>query len=356
MVRVNSLLQIWTIRGVTGTPLSTVSTNPQGAQFLRNLGDVDGDGYPEVADCGYDTVDIYSLHPPQLLRTIHTPIFHQMTTCEAVDLDHDGHRELLIGYAGDQNGPPTILVYSPATGALLRTIVVRQGGGQFTFSVVRDIDGDGCDDLAVLGAGDPITNGSLTFLSGQTGQRLGAWAFTPPIYVGNSIATVGDVDGDGFDDIVVGNPDVGGSGVGGTGTGGWQMLSGRLLGTMLVQPVNCYGGPFPPQLGVTRPVLGSPMTIAGRDVPLGAPGALAVSLMPLQFTNLGATGCNAWLDLPTTVILGWLPPNPSWQLSVPIPNVHTLIGTELAFQAFYVGTNGPRGYDLTNGIWARVGY
>ena len=31
-------------------------------------------------------------------------------------------------------------------------------------------------------------------------------------------------------------------------------------------------------------------------------------------------------------------------------------GLEIALQAFYVPTGGPLGFDLSNGIWARLGY
>ena len=47
---------------------------------------------------------------------------------------------------------------------------------------------------------------------------------------------------------------------------------------------------------------------------------------------------------------------PDWQLSFPLPNARPLVGLEIALQAYYVGTNTPLGYDLTNGLWTRLGY
>jgi hypothetical protein len=344
MVYISSQTQIWAIRGVAGTQLSTVAATTQAGQFLCNIGDINGDGFPEVAACGGQFIEIYSLHPAQLLRQISIgggPIIG----CEVIDVNHDGHMDILLSYQGSAS------VYSTLNGALLRTYSIANGGNFSHLSLLHDVDGDGTDDLAVIGGPDPIVGGGVVVVSGQTGSVLGGWAVQPQLPWPLQVAGVGDIDGDGFDDFVLGMPNAGPN-----HEGGWQLISGRLLGSMTTQPVNCYGGPFPPQLGVTRPVLGSTMTVAGRDAPFAAPGAFAMSFIPTLPTNLGASGCNAWLDLPTTVILGWLPPSPSWQVGVPIPNQRTLIGTQLALQAFYVGTNGPLGYDLTNGIWARVGY
>jgi hypothetical protein len=217
--------------------------------------------------------------------------------------------------------------------------------------VLHDIDGDGIDDLIAIGGPDPLLGGGIAILSGATGGWMGTWCFQPTFSGASSLTVVGDVDGDGFDDFAIGN-----SSLGANQQGGWQVISGRLLGCMASEPVNCYGGPFAPQLGVTRPALGSTLSIVGRDAPPGAPGALVSSFLPATWINLGANGCNAWIDPQTAFVLGLLPPNPSWQMNVPIPNLRGLIGTQLAFQAVYFGTNGPLGYDLTNGIWARVGY
>jgi hypothetical protein len=107
---------------------------------------------------------------------------------------------------------------------------------------------------------------------------------------------------------------------------------------------------------MTRPVLGGMVTFAGRDAPAGGACTLALSTLPVLPTNLGIAGCNAWFDVSNWVILAQPTQTPSWSISLPLPNARQLIGYEVALQAFYVGTSTPLGYDLTNGLWARLGY
>jgi hypothetical protein len=105
---------------------------------------------------------------------------------------------------------------------------------------------------------------------------------------------------------------------------------------------------------MTRPIIGQSVTVEGRDAP-AAPGTLALSLQPALPTNMGAVGCDAWFDVRNWVILNQTT-TPAWTLQVPLPNAPQLAGFALALQAFYVPTASPIGYDLTNALWARLGY
>ncbi|MCA8965681.1 MAG: hypothetical protein KDC48_12425, partial [Planctomycetes bacterium] len=88
----------------------------------------------------------------------------------------------------------------------------------------------------------------------------------------------------------------------------------------------------------------------------GTPCFLVLSPMPAVATNLGAPGCDAWFWIGAGALLGQPTARPDWSLQVPVPNVRQLVGLEIALQAYYVGTASPLGYDLTNGLWARLGY
>lgn len=47
---------------------------------------------------------------------------------------------------------------------------------------------------------------------------------------------------------------------------------------------------------------------------------------------------------------------PQWNATVSVPLAPQFAGLPIALQCFYSPTNGPLGYDLSNGVWARLGY
>jgi len=149
---------------------------------------------------------------------------------------------------------------------------------------------------------------------------------------------------------VIGNPSLNNA------SGGWLLLSGRILAAMEFMPTNCAGGPFLPQLGMTRPVLGQTLTLVGRDCPPAAFGTVALSVRPPAPRNLGVNGCDVWFDLSNWVILFQPPQGANWQFNLPLPAAPQLAGLGVALQAFYVPSLGPLGYDLSNGIWAILGH
>ncbi len=74
-----------------------------------------------------------------------------------------------------------------------------------------DVDGDGTADVIVgnpqfgaIVAGFPTLNGQATVYSGQTGAVLRQWTGAPGQRLGTAVDGVGDVNGDGFDDVIVG--------------------------------------------------------------------------------------------------------------------------------------------------------
>jgi hypothetical protein len=223
--------------------------------------------------------------------------------------------------------------------------------------VVGDLDGDGIRDVARLGDGDGRTTFFTgTFLvSGSDGHTFastgGGAAFSPAL-----LASIGDLDGDGYADILLGSESADPTGPGPNPVGGWQVVSTRLLATMQYLPVLCSGGPFFPQLGVTRPILGQTMAIVGRDAPPAALAAVALSVAVVFPQNLGVQGCDAWFDPTTGFVLYWPPATPTWQTALPLPNDPHLAGLQLCLQAFYGPTNSPIGVDLSNGVAVTLGF
>jgi hypothetical protein len=119
------------------------------------------------------------------------------------DLDGDGIDDMLVGHPG--HAPRgRVWVYSGASGALIRTHDGSLSANQFgtTVAGVGDMDGDGVGDYVV---GDPPVSGTVTAFSGAGGQALWSWTGFQMWNFGLALSGVGDVDGDGHSDVLVGS-------------------------------------------------------------------------------------------------------------------------------------------------------
>jgi probable HAF family extracellular repeat protein len=126
----------------------------------------------------------------------------------------------------------------------------------------------------------------------------------------------------------------------------------------LVTPVGtgCGGGSTPPTLSGGRPVLGKSWRVDVANAAPGKTGFLFVSTGPSVAVPLGG-GCSVHVDF--AALLGAVPlatdARGSWSLSVPLPSIPSLEGVTITLQAAVLGTTGPLGADVTNGIEAIFG-
>lgn len=344
----NGTTTVRVLRGENGSLLQSLLTvpNPNAAATVRAMGDLTGDGKSEVA-IAIPTSSTYVLHgvTGAVLWSLSPTGGDSGRTIDTLDLDGDGKRELFFFRSLTTT---VTTVHDAVSGAqrFVLTGAVGSGIGR-RIAGLGDLDQDGKQDFA---ASYGVTNlGGVRAFSGNSGRRL--WSLTgwqPGYPLSEQVVAVGDVDADGFGDFAVeaGNGLVADS---------WHLLSGKVLAEAQPQLGACGGGPFFPRLGTTRPILGQAMTIAGQDGPVGVGGVLVFSLQPQAPTWLGASSCFAWFDLGAGVALAPLT-QPQWSLSLPLPLVPQFAGLEIALQSFYAPTAGPLGYDLSNGVWARLGY
>jgi hypothetical protein len=137
------------------------------------------------------------------------------------DLDHDGNEDFAVGAPGDSTAGPqvgSVTVFSGADRSVLFHWDGFVPGGQLGASVdgAGDVDLDGWDDVI---AGAPGASQAIVF-SGRTGAVIHGLAPSAGLEFGTAVAGVGFVDGDAWPDIAVGA----------TGGVGLWVFSGRTGG------------------------------------------------------------------------------------------------------------------------------
>lgn len=170
-------LYLGSAHGLLGSPLLIVESNQPGAQLGRGVGaagDVNNDGYGDIV--------------------IGAPRYDNGETNEG----------RLYVYAGRMLGPPTLLSTLEIDSPDARLGYAAAGAG--------DVNDDGFDDI-ISGAylysnNEPSEGGVFVFQGSPTGPTVSpSWSFEadmPYVYVGVSAEAAGDVDGDGYDDVLVG--------------------------------------------------------------------------------------------------------------------------------------------------------
>ena len=196
-------------------------------ESVSGAGDVDGDGFADLVvgaplddNAGVDAgmVRVYSGRTGSALFSVDgTGVGDHLgwSVAAAGDVDGDGMADLVVGSRfDDDNGRDSgsACVLAGASGAIIHFFTGAAAGDQFGWSVAAagDVDADGYADVIV---GGPFADSSSTdagvahVYSGKTGALLHAFAgASANDQFGWSVAGVGDVDGDGMTDLAVGAP------------------------------------------------------------------------------------------------------------------------------------------------------
>jgi len=217
--------------GLCAAPVFTVTGDMPNIYFGRSVGtagDVNGDGYDDVivGAQAYDNwtgrVYVYAGSPGGLGAT---PIFSadgegpsdSFGHCAraAGDVNGDGYSDVVVGAHGYGEFAGRIYVYlgsaSGLDAARARAVTGEQVNGHFGYSVdtAGDVNGDGYDDLIVGADRQSKNTGWVYVYAGSSSGPSATPIFTATgegehDYFGYSVGTAGDTNGDGYDDVIVG--------------------------------------------------------------------------------------------------------------------------------------------------------
>jgi len=191
---------------------------------ISEMGDLDGDQIPDIAisskrdnDLGHVTgrVDIHSGLDGSFIRGFNSDINWDRfghSIANAGDINSDGFDDIIISAPNDDwSGPGSgcVRVFSGFDGSLIHLIRGNNPWDLFGWSLttIGDIDNDGIADFAV-GAPRSDFNGNesgyVTAFSGISGSPIFSWYGQNQDALGYSLALVGDCNGDGGPDLVIG--------------------------------------------------------------------------------------------------------------------------------------------------------
>jgi len=228
-----------TIDPLSTSPVWTADANQDYAHFgisVSTAGDVNGDGYSDVIiganefDNGqinegmafvyYGSATGLSSYPNWTAEGNQNGAEFGTSVCTAGDVNNDGYSDVIIGAARFDNGETNeggALVYHGSSMGLLQTPGWSAEGNQneavfgSKVSTAGDINGDGYSDVIVSALwydNDGVDQGKVFVYKGSSAGLSNSPSWTEEgnqsnSSFGNSVSCAGDVNGDGYSDVII---------------------------------------------------------------------------------------------------------------------------------------------------------
>ncbi len=203
--------------GFPGEPIVIPSVSGE----VMSAGDVNGDGYADIlvdfSGPGFAGAVLYLGSADGTVTSTSTGISageHDLGPLGAMgsgDFNGDGYADVYVGVVG--GFADVAIYYGSATGLGATPQTFSGAASTATAAAVTDVNGDGYADLVVGLSGDDLTKGADVYYGGPDGLTLSSDTITPPSidpaivaeFLGgwDFLASAGDVNADGYGDIVV---------------------------------------------------------------------------------------------------------------------------------------------------------
>ena len=279
------------------------------------------------------------------------------------DLNEDGVSDIILtsapfnllpfaGYSFAHDGVTGAPLWSVASSGPSTTL----GAQGSSIVSLGDVDGDLTDDVAFGSHGPRDWTGltGLSVVSGATGATIYTVASGP---LGFYVGAGGDLTGDGRNELLAGDTV---TDVPFVDCGSLSIISISTLPAATVVPLGgaCGGLSGGPSLGSSPPVLGGAASFTLANGPAFATGNLvfdvgfdvALPIGPCTL-HLDVAHIADWILLPIV-----LDANGALSFGLPLPSIPLLAGFPVTVQAFLLGTPGPFGFDLSNGLLTTLGF
>lgn len=209
--------------GATGAVLTTINGAVNGDRLgvsADGVGDVNGDGFADfVVGSYFAGAKVYSgatFAPIHTFAPTSTDDRLGFSVAGAGDVNGDGVPDILVGAPQDGNifapGTGFVRIYSGANGSIIRTLAGGTAGDRFGVAVAsaRDMDTDGKAET-IVGADQSPTGGVgyARLFKGADGSVLGTFnGSAAGSDQGVSVDGLGDLEGNGSFEVIVGQPSV----------------------------------------------------------------------------------------------------------------------------------------------------